>query len=468
MTKPLKSATHLWTAPPLSFHDPTAYSTVDSSTGRLSAGSSPSRSPVTPATPLRPGDATPAAAFSAASASPASKGAQFTIIANVPYDTVRQDLVTEFRKFGRVELAMVVCDEASRHPHKEWTSTAGYAFVRFSKRGEAAAAIQAATMGLITIRGTRVRADWARKDSYAKRGRVSAAQGAPSLGPYGIPDGITMLHDTLSANMQHNLDWEGAAALPAPLRLPDVGDAGDEHSPETETAVADVAQAARLLDTDACLVAAAGSAEAASMVADSSSMLESLAQALNIHASDVATLSCGGDRPNYAELTPHQMDSPLSAMKAAEKLCTQLVDLLSEESSSASSTSDTFCTAPFPAPLSTCQMADLLSPTSRGLLSFALSDVVSPNTFPHDVSPICKASTRRQAASQFGCSPEDLLKLAVSKFPNVAVAPCGGFDDSAHTKTGSSSHRSSTGDEAESGPTSSSDEGSAPSFAKSH
>lgn len=96
--------------------------------------------------------------------------AQFTLIANVPFDTVRQDLLSEFRRFGKVELAMVVCDEASRHPHREWTSTAGYAFVRFSRREEAAAAIQAAALGLISIRGTRVRADWARKDSYAKRG----------------------------------------------------------------------------------------------------------------------------------------------------------------------------------------------------------------------------------------------------------------------------------------------------------
>lgn len=126
-----------------------------------------------------------------------ARGAHYTLIANVPYDTVRQDLVLEFRKFGRVELAMVVCDEASRHPHKEWTSTAGYAFVRFSKRSEAAAAIQAAAIGLISIRGTRVRADWARKDSYAKRGRVSPAQGAPLMGALGMPDGIEKLQNSL-------------------------------------------------------------------------------------------------------------------------------------------------------------------------------------------------------------------------------------------------------------------------------
>lgn len=126
-----------------------------------------------------------------------SKGAQFTLIANVPYDTVRQDLVSEFRRFGRVELAMVVCDEASRHPHREWTSTAGYAFVRFNKRSEAAAAIQAAGLGLVTIKNVRVRADWARKDSYAKRGRVSAQQGAPLINNNGIPDGIQALRTSL-------------------------------------------------------------------------------------------------------------------------------------------------------------------------------------------------------------------------------------------------------------------------------
>ncbi|EZG81687.1 putative RNA recognition motif protein [Gregarina niphandrodes] len=136
-----------------------------------------------------------------------SKGAQFTLIANVPYDTVRQDLVTEFRRFGRVELAMVVCDEASRHPHKEWTSTAGYAFVRFSKRAEAAAAIQAASMGLVAIRGVRVRADWARKDSYAKRGRVSPQQGAPLLGPMGVPDGIQALHTSLLQHQETSPVW---------------------------------------------------------------------------------------------------------------------------------------------------------------------------------------------------------------------------------------------------------------------
>lgn len=131
------------------------------------------KSPIEPQENSRPGS------FFAGAVQNGERGAQFTLIANVPHDTVRQDLVMEFRKYGRVQLAMVVCDEASRHPHKEWTSTAGYAFVRFSKREEAAAAIHAAAMGLITIRGTRVRADWARKDSYAKRGRVSAAQGAP-------------------------------------------------------------------------------------------------------------------------------------------------------------------------------------------------------------------------------------------------------------------------------------------------
>eukprot|EP01054_Gregarina_sp_Poly1_P002642 Gregarina_sp_Poly_1__2641@NODE_171_length_12059_cov_195_119163_g152_i0_p3_GENE_NODE_171_length_12059_cov_195_119163_g152_i0NODE_171_length_12059_cov_195_119163_g152_i0_p3_ORF_typecomplete_len453_score60_03RRM_1/PF00076_22/3e09RRM_7/PF16367_5/2_2e05_NODE_171_length_12059_cov_195_119163_g152_i0864510003 len=442
MTKTVKSG-NLWAALPPSYDN---YSPLDS--GRLSV-LSPSRSPVTPTTPMRPMAMSAGTVDTGFATPPSGKGAQFTIIANVPYDTVRQDLVTEFRKFGRVELAMVVCDEASRHPHKEWTSTAGYAFVRFSKRGEAAAAIQAATMGLITIRGTRVRADWARKDSYAKRGRVSAAQGAPTLGPYGIPDGITMLHDTLSANRQMPPEWSQLPAHPK-LRLPDLSDVSRTSS-------------------ESCT-----SATRIQNGFDDTSVYESaLAQSLNFrtqprpelvvsHDSEETrrqlTDDLAGERTSggYPALESAEVETPVSAMIAAEKICNQLIDLLSEESStsfSSSVESSSYAQAQHEGfhPLSTAQIAELLSPTSRGLLSFALSDVVSPSNFPPDVSPIGKASSTRHQVSCF-CSPEDLLKLAVSKFPN-AVVPAA--DESAVTKTGSSSHRSSTGDEDE---TSSSDD----------
>lgn len=494
MTKPLKSTTHLWTASPPSFHD--AYQTMDS-TGRLSTASSPTRSPMTPSTPLRP-LGSGGCESGAVIGSPSSKGAQFTIIANVPYDTVRQDLVTEFRKFGRVELAMVVCDEASRHPHKEWTSTAGYAFVRFSKRGEAAAAIQAATMGLITIRGTRVRADWARKDSYAKRGRVSAAQGAPSLGPYGIPDGITMLHDTLSANRQQTSNWDSSPTgeLPIGIRLPDIA-----HLDECDPLVSARIEMNEGGLEDGCSPTSSAAA----------AVFESLAQALSLRAQSQTEMMGTQSGPIVdRDVCPELMElainnpecleegqqeavdspaalgarSPLSALMAAEKLCTQLVDLLSDETSSrrisgsqsTSSSSSDSSSLPHPespledhlhyvdyypgAPLKSTQIADLLSPTSRGLLSFALSDVVTPNAFPPDVSPICKASSSlRQTGQQHSttrsaaqvCSPEDLLKLAVSKLPNVHAASCSGIgDESAQTKAGSSSHRSSTSDEADS------------------
>eukprot|EP01053_Blabericola_migrator_P003890 Blabericola_migrator_1__3889@NODE_2176_length_3166_cov_741_892223_g1371_i0_p1_GENE_NODE_2176_length_3166_cov_741_892223_g1371_i0NODE_2176_length_3166_cov_741_892223_g1371_i0_p1_ORF_typecomplete_len480_score66_92RRM_1/PF00076_22/1_1e09RRM_7/PF16367_5/1_3e05RRM_3/PF08777_11/0_41RL/PF17797_1/0_33_NODE_2176_length_3166_cov_741_892223_g1371_i01471586 len=437
--------TSLKSSTPTLWHQDSAILSPGSARCLPSASSSPCRSPMTSSSPsLR------AAAFESypdsrsyqtpsAAGSPSSKGAQFTIIANVPYDTVRQDLVTEFRKFGRVELAMVVCDEASRHPHKEWTSTAGYAFVRFSKRAEAAAAIQAATMGLITIRGTRVRADWARKDSYAKRGRVSAAQGAPTLGPYGIPDGISMLQSTLRNTQptQRRTINSTYETWPTAMKLPDFS--STEKTDDNMSVLETLAQALSLPE----------------LVSRESQPpypqpLEQLAQLTQLMRSE----SSYQPEPDAPAAEP---DQPV--MLAAEKLCSQLVEMLSDAtaaqpascSSSISSNSDIsqpshdFQINPTPphlpfheemrtwspysaAPTPTydlsnaCQIADLLSPTSRGLLSYALSDVLSPpSRFPPDVSPIYRGAKRvdRSASSESSSdqqAPEHLLKLAVSGF----------------------------------------------------
>ncbi|SOV15838.1 conserved Plasmodium protein, unknown function [Plasmodium gaboni] len=95
--------------------------------------------------------------------------AKYTLIVNVPPNTTRKDLMTVFSQFGNVDLTMVVCDKESRHPNKEWTATSGYSFVRFSTNIEARKTLTAATCGLIKIRGSKVRATWAKKDSYSKR-----------------------------------------------------------------------------------------------------------------------------------------------------------------------------------------------------------------------------------------------------------------------------------------------------------
>ncbi|SBT36012.1 conserved Plasmodium protein, unknown function [Plasmodium ovale wallikeri] len=95
--------------------------------------------------------------------------AKFTLIVNVPPNTTRKDLMSVFSKFGNVDLTMVVCDKESRHPNKEWTATSGYAFVRFSTNDEAERTLNATMSGIVRIRGSRVRATWAKKDSYSKK-----------------------------------------------------------------------------------------------------------------------------------------------------------------------------------------------------------------------------------------------------------------------------------------------------------
>ncbi|CXI42048.1 conserved Plasmodium protein, unknown function [Plasmodium berghei] len=98
-----------------------------------------------------------------------NKVAKFTLIVNVPPNTTRKDLMAVFSKYGNVNLTMVVCDKQSRHPNKEWTATSGYAFVRFSTNIEAQRTLNAAISGQIRIKGSRVRATWAKKDSYSKK-----------------------------------------------------------------------------------------------------------------------------------------------------------------------------------------------------------------------------------------------------------------------------------------------------------
>lgn len=57
----------------------------------------------------------------------------------------------------------------------------GYAFVRFSKSSEAAAAVAAAASGTVRLRGSRVRATWAKKDSLPKHSSEAPPTGCGSL-----------------------------------------------------------------------------------------------------------------------------------------------------------------------------------------------------------------------------------------------------------------------------------------------
>lgn len=92
--------------------------------------------------------------------------AQLTLIVNVPPTTTRQDLLNAFKIFGQVLMPTVVCRRETRHPKKEWTATAGYAFVLFESKGAAQAALAATEAGSVVIRGTSVKATWAKKDSF--------------------------------------------------------------------------------------------------------------------------------------------------------------------------------------------------------------------------------------------------------------------------------------------------------------
>ncbi|XP_053993246.1 probable cyclin-dependent serine/threonine-protein kinase DDB_G0292550 isoform X2 [Hylaeus volcanicus] len=92
--------------------------------------------------------------------------AQLTLIVNVPTTTTRQDLLNAFKMFGEVLMPTVVCLRETRHPKKEWTATAGYAFVLFQNKTSAQAALTATEMGQVIVRGTSVKATWAKKDSF--------------------------------------------------------------------------------------------------------------------------------------------------------------------------------------------------------------------------------------------------------------------------------------------------------------
>ncbi|CRG96371.1 conserved Plasmodium protein, unknown function [Plasmodium gallinaceum] len=127
--------------------------------------------------------------------------AKFTLIVNVPPNTTRKDLMAVFSKFGNVDLTMVVCDKQSRHPNKEWTATSGYAFVRFATNLEAQRTLNATTSGLVRIRGSRVRATWAKKDSYSKREKETT---------FKIPSSILILNveEFICSICKTNLSYE--------------------------------------------------------------------------------------------------------------------------------------------------------------------------------------------------------------------------------------------------------------------
>uniref|UniRef100_A0A0G4H3D9 RRM domain-containing protein n=1 Tax=Chromera velia CCMP2878 TaxID=1169474 RepID=A0A0G4H3D9_9ALVE len=98
----------------------------------------------------------------------AEECARFTIIVNVPPSTTKTDLLETFCKYGNVEMAMVACHPSCRYPDKEWTATTGFAFVRFQHSTDASNVLSLCGEGAIRIRNGKVRATWAKKDSYAK------------------------------------------------------------------------------------------------------------------------------------------------------------------------------------------------------------------------------------------------------------------------------------------------------------
>eukprot|EP00922_Rhytidocystis_sp_ex-Travisia-forbesii_P012642 GHVS01019039.1.p1 GENE.GHVS01019039.1~~GHVS01019039.1.p1 ORF type:complete len:641 (+),score=94.49 GHVS01019039.1:451-2373(+) len=94
--------------------------------------------------------------------------AKFTLIVNVPFCTTRPELMKCLIPFGSIELAMVVCNRKHRHPTREWTATSGFGFVRFTCHQSACRAIVNSRYGLLWLKGCRIRASWARKDTYTK------------------------------------------------------------------------------------------------------------------------------------------------------------------------------------------------------------------------------------------------------------------------------------------------------------
>lgn len=344
-----------------------------------------------------------------------ARGAHYTLIANVPYDTVRQDLVLEFRKFGRVELAMVVCDEASRHPHKEWTSTAGYAFVRFSKRSEAAAAIQAAAIGLISIRGTRVRADWARKDSYAKRGRVSPAQGAPLMGSMGMPDGIEKLQNSLLG-----AQWrQQNGGNETPSTAVSAANSGSYAGMRQEQPSVDRGQ-----EVNSVLLSVLTQAFTKALTENSSPPCDS--SSVDNHTTTTS------NTPNNESLQPPQ--SPLRLELDNETRYDFLSDLARlagmRFSSSELGEGD--------GGSSRRLFEDGLSPCSRGLLAGALTDVVDGAGSSRfcDLSP---EECEQKSSAQQKATPEELLRKAVSSIPAQPESPAASRTTQADCRTACSS-----------------------------
>lgn len=107
--------------------------------------------------------------------------AQLTLIVSVPTTTTRQNLLDAFQVFGPVVIPTVVCKKETRHPKKEWTATAGYAFVLFGSQRSARMSLAATQMGLVLIQGVVVKATWARKDSFRTKVYSNKASAATSL-----------------------------------------------------------------------------------------------------------------------------------------------------------------------------------------------------------------------------------------------------------------------------------------------
>lgn len=93
--------------------------------------------------------------------------AKRTLLVNTPIATTREDLSRAFNIFEPV-IPTVVCLEGTRHKRREWTATAGYAFVLFCAQDVAKLAAAAISRGEIIVRNCVVTGSWALHDS-AKR-----------------------------------------------------------------------------------------------------------------------------------------------------------------------------------------------------------------------------------------------------------------------------------------------------------
>eukprot|EP00914_Ancora_sagittata_P009178 GHVO01017679.1.p1 GENE.GHVO01017679.1~~GHVO01017679.1.p1 ORF type:complete len:344 (-),score=39.91 GHVO01017679.1:107-1138(-) len=100
--------------------------------------------------------------------------AKYTLIVNVPALTTRNAVLDAFRPYGDIIISTIVCLSENRHPTKEWTATAGYGFVRFRDHQEAERAFRASRSGLITVGTAKVKASWAKQDSFPTRAQLNS------------------------------------------------------------------------------------------------------------------------------------------------------------------------------------------------------------------------------------------------------------------------------------------------------